>query len=83
MVIRDGIVTAMRPASPVMENWTFAMRFEAAAWESFLTAAPPPGFHDLMALVRFGRLRLEGDLHPFMSHLFWFKDAFATLRAPA
>ena len=44
---------------------------------------PPPGWHDLMALVRHGALRVEGDPHPFFAHLFWFKGAFALLRAPA
>jgi len=80
MTIRDGQILQMRTASPVMNSWTFAMRFDAVAWELFLTRLPPPGTHDLMALLRTGRLRLEGNLHPFMSHLLWFKEAFATLR---
>ena len=46
-------------------------------------AVPPPGYHDLMAMLKFGTLRIEGNLHPFMSHLLYFKDLLALLRPAA
>ena len=38
------------------------------------------GNHDLFALIRFKRLSVEGDMHPFMSNLFYFKGVLASLR---
>ena len=36
-----------------------------------------------MALMRQGALRVEGNIQPFMAHLFWFKGIFALLREEA
>ena len=36
-----------------------------------------------MALVKRRALRVEGDLHPFMANLLYFKDVMAALRPPA
>lgn len=78
--IRDGVIEAVTPDVRGMVSWTVALRFEAAAWEAFMTPLPPPGRNDLMALVRHGKLKVEGSLHPFMAHLLWFKGAFERLR---
>jgi hypothetical protein len=43
-------------------------------------AAPRPGFHDLLALTKRGEAMLEGDLHPFMTNLQYFKDVLALPR---
>ena len=50
-------------------------------WSRFWSAAPQPGFHDLIAMLKFKRLRLEGDLYPFMTHIRYFKDLLGHLRA--
>jgi len=78
--IHDGVVAEVRGGPFVMPSWIFALRADPAAWAKFILPEPPPGRHDLFALIRHGKLRVEGDLHPFMSHLLWFKAAFATLR---
>jgi len=78
--IRDGAIEAVTPGPHLMPNVTVALRFDPEAWAAFMTPVPPPGRHDLMALVRTGKLRVEGTLHPFMAHLMWFKEAFARLR---
>jgi hypothetical protein len=75
MSVRDGVVAPEPPAA-----WAFAMRFDADAWAAFMQPVPPPRRHDLIALFRTGALTLEGELHPFMSHLFWFKRACDALR---
>lgn len=78
--IREGVIEAVTPGPHLLPSWTFALRFEPAAWAAFMTRLPPPGRNDLMALIRHGKLQAEGSLHPFMAHLLWFKEAFARLR---
>ena len=51
-----------------------------AAWAEHWQAAPRPGFHDLLALTKRGEAMLEGDLHPFISNLQYFKDVLALPR---
>ncbi|HEU5035573.1 MAG TPA: hypothetical protein VFT70_01115 [Nocardioides sp.] len=65
----------------VMPRWRFALRASASTWERFWQPDPGPGWHDVMALVKFRRLVAEGDLHPFMANLLWFKDVLAAPRA--
>jgi hypothetical protein len=79
--IERGRIHAVEQGPFVMPRWTFALRADAETWARFWEARPAPGFHDLMALIKFRRLRLEGDQHPFMSHLLYFKDLFALGRA--
>ena len=38
---------------------------------------------DLLALVKFGRLKVEGDMHAFMANLFYFKGVLASVRLRA
>lgn len=78
--IRDGVIEAVTPGPHLMPNVTVTLRFDPEAWGQFMTPLPPPGRNDLMALVRHGKLKVEGTLHPFMAHLMWFKEAFARLR---
>ena len=50
-----------------------AARADADAWAVFWQPKPPPGFHDIMALLRQKRMRFEGRLQPMMAHLFYVK----------
>lgn len=81
--ITDGRIQSVARGPMVMPRWTFALRASAEAWEKFWSPAPPPGFHDVLALVKFGRLKVEGDMHPFMANLFYFKGMLASVRDPA
>ncbi|MBS0558919.1 MAG: SCP2 sterol-binding domain-containing protein [Proteobacteria bacterium] len=76
----DGAIGEVRRGPFALTEATLALRADAEAWREFLSPEPPPMRHDLFALMRAGKLRIEGDLHPFMTHLFWFKGAFAKLR---
>jgi hypothetical protein len=80
--LHDGAVESVRHGPFLMPSWTLALRADPQAWADFLRPEPPPGRHDLMALLRHGELRIEGNLHPFMSHLLWFKAVLAMLRPP-
>ena len=78
--IRQGNIERMRRGPFVMPTWDFALRAEEDTWERFWLAVPPPGFHDLFALIKNRRLRIEGNLYPFMSNLLYFKDLMASIR---
>jgi hypothetical protein len=78
--VSGGRITSVTPGPLVMPSWTFALRTSKDAWQKFCLPEPPPGFHDLLALVKHRRLRIEGDLHPFMANLLYFKGVMAKLR---
>jgi hypothetical protein len=63
-----------------MPTWQFAMRASEESWDQFLTKRPAPGYNELMAMVRFNKLAIEGTLYPFMSHFFYFSEIFKYLR---
>ncbi len=50
-------------------------------WQKFWSIRPPPGSNDLLALIKRRALKAEGNLQIFMSHLRYFKEALAKLRA--
>ncbi|WP_211860672.1 hypothetical protein [Neoroseomonas soli] len=81
--VRDGALVRAEAAPAIMPRYDLALRFDPAGLEKFLQSPPPPGWHDLMALMRQGALQVEGDVQPFMAHLFWFKGVFALLRESA
>ena len=81
ITVASGRIQDVRRGPFVMPRWQFALRAAAADWAQFWRPTPPPGFHDLMALVKFRRLRAEGDLYPLMSNLLYFKDVLACPRA--
>jgi len=78
--IHRGRIEAMEPGPHVQPRWSFALRASATVWAQFWQAVPPPGGHDLMAMLKAGDLRLEGDLHPFMANLRYFKELLALPR---
>jgi hypothetical protein len=76
--IRAGRIVDLTPA-PV-RSWRFAYRATPAAWAEYWQPMPRPGWHDLLALTKRGEAVLEGDLHPFMANLQYFKDVLALPR---
>lgn len=80
VTIERGRVAEVKPGPFVMPRWTFALRAAAGDWRRYWAADPEPGFNDLFALIRHRRLMAEGDLHPFMANLFYFKELLGVLR---
>ena len=80
VTIEQGRITALERGPKLMRSWRFALRAGAAAWHRLWEPLPAPGDHDLLALMKRGELRVEGDLHPFMANLFYFKDALVAPR---
>ena len=81
--VRTGRIASVERGPFVMPRWRFALRASAEDWATFWRASPPPGYHDLVAMMKFKRLRLEGDPYPFMTHLRYFKDLLGRLREGA
>jgi hypothetical protein len=82
ITIDHGRVTEIADATKVvMPAWRFALRAPAPEWDAFWEAVPRPGSHDLFALLRRKQLRIDGDFHPFMSNLLYFKELLALPRA--
>lgn len=81
--VAEGRIAAVTPGPFITPNYSFALRAPREAWETFWQKLPPAGFNDLFALFKRGLLRIEGDLHPFMSNLLYFKDVLAAPRQEA
>lgn len=81
--IHEGRIESVRSGPFVMPRWTFALRAAKETWETFWQPNPPPGFHDLFAMLKFRTLKLEGDQYPFMSNLLYFKEVIASPRRSA
>jgi pimeloyl-ACP methyl ester carboxylesterase len=78
--IVEGRITSITPGPFVTPNYSFALRAPRDEWESFWTKLPPPGHNDIFALFKRGKLVIEGDLHPLMANLLYFKDVLAAPR---
>ena len=79
--VAEGRIAEVIKGPFVMRSWAFALRAPQDAWQKFWRPVPPPGFNDLIALLKYKRLRLEGDVRTFMTHLRYFKDVLGALRS--
>ena len=78
--IQEGRVTKVTPGPFITPDYSFALRASRAVWEKFWQPLPPLGFTDVFALVKQKLMRVEGDIHPFMANLLYFKDVIAAPR---
>jgi hypothetical protein len=78
--IAQGRIGSISPGPFVMPRWHFALRADEADWLAFWQDEPAPGYQDLMALVKHRKLKVEGDQHPFMANLFYFKAVLESMR---
>jgi len=78
--VSEGRIASVRRGPFVMPSWDFALRASRETWEQFWLPLPPPGWNDLLALVKRRALKIEGNLQPFMANLFYFKEVMASLR---
>jgi hypothetical protein len=81
--IREGRVTAITPGPFITPDFSFAVRASREVWDKFWQPLPPLGFTDVFALIKTKLMRVEGDLHPFMANLLYFKDLLAAPRREA
>jgi pimeloyl-ACP methyl ester carboxylesterase len=78
--IIEGRIVSITPGPFVTPNYSFALRAPREEWEKFWSALPQPGFNDIFALFKRGKLVIEGDLHPLMANLLYIKDVLAAPR---
>ena len=78
--IERGIVKNVEEGPFVMPSYIFKLTASKDEWFKFLQHTPQPGSHDIIAMLRRKVLKFEGDLHPLMSHLLYFKLLLASLR---
>ena len=81
--VEKGRVLSVVRGPFLLRPWTFAVRAGSEAWGRFLEPYPAPGWHDLMALTKVGRAKVEGNLVPFMGNLQYVKDVLALPRSLA
>ncbi len=78
--VQEGRITKVTPGPFITPNYSFTLRAPREVWEKFWQPLPPLGFTDVFALVKQKLMRIEGDLHPFMANLLYFKDVLAAPR---
>lgn len=78
--VQDGRIAGVARGPALMRPWRFAIRASEDTWREFWQPVPRPGYHDLFALTRFGRARIEGDLQPLMANLRYIKEVLETPR---
>ena len=78
--IEKGIVKNVEEGPFVMPSYVFKLTASKNEWLKFLQHTPQPGSHDIIAMLRRNVLKFDGDLHPLMSHLLYFKLLLASLR---
>ncbi|MFZ2155069.1 MAG: hypothetical protein WAV72_02955 [Bradyrhizobium sp.] len=71
--ISDGQIQRVDPVSRVMPQYEFRVSADRHSWDMLWSNPPVPGWHDILALMRRRKLHIEGNLHPFMTHLLYFK----------
>ena len=81
--IEQGRIARLDRGPVLMRSWALAVRGPDEAWRQFWQPFPPPHFHDIFALAKSGQFRIEGDLHPLMANLLYFKDMLAAPRRVA
>jgi len=80
ITIAEGRVSTVQQGPFVMGEWDFLIQAEEETWQKFWLPTPPPGFHDVLALSKFKRMSIQGNIYPFMSNLLYFKELLATIR---
>ena len=78
--VQDGKVTKVTTGPFITPDYSFCLRASRNVWEKFWQPLPPRGFTDVFALVKTKLMQIEGDLHPFMANLLYFKDVLAAPR---
>ena len=71
--IREGRILDVSPLPLMAIPFDFAVIGTEEAWHAFWQPVPKPRHHDIMALIRDGKMRIEGDLEMMMAHILTLK----------
>ena len=80
MPVRQGRIGAIEPATALMRPWTFSVRAAAEDWQGHWQEFAAPGWYDILAMKKHGRMTIEGDLKPLLQNLQYVKDVLAAPR---
>ena len=80
VTIAGGKIMGLDSGPRLMRSSRFQVHATAEAWRRFWQPMPDPGWHDLLALTKRGVAHIDGDLHPLLANLQYFKDVLAAPR---
>jgi hypothetical protein len=80
VTVASGRISAFERGPVLMRSSRFQITATAEGWRRFWEPIPEPGWHDLLALTKRGAARIDGDLHPLLANLQYFKDLLAAPR---
>lgn len=80
VTVTSGSISALDRGPILMRSSRFQINATAEGWRKFWEPIPEPGWHDLLALTKRGAARIDGDLHPLLANLQYFKDLLAAPR---
>lgn len=80
--IREGRITEYVPLPLLAMPFDFAIIGTEEAWHEFWQPVPKPCHHDIIALIREGKMRIEGDLEKMMAHFLTLKMMLEKPRLP-
>lgn len=78
--IVNGRIEKVEEGPRRMRSSSFIVSASVEAWGKFWQPMPEPWWHDLFAMNKKGNATIDGDLHPFMANLQYFKDLLALPR---
>ena len=71
--IREGRIADISRLPLLAMPFDFAIIGTEEAWQEFWKPMPKPRHHDIMALIREGKMRIEGNLELMMAHFLTLK----------
>ena len=77
LVFDRGVLARIVEGPSRKTPYQFGIVTDAEALETFWTPLPPPGFHDLFALVKIGRAEIRGDMLRLVKNLRFIKEFLA------
>ena len=80
VTLAGGRITGLDKGPLLMASSRFQVHATTEGWRKFWAPVPEPGWHDLLALTKRGAACIDGDLHPLLANLQYFKDLLAAPR---
>ena len=81
--VQEGRIAKVTPGPFITPYYSFCLHASREVWDKFWQPLPPIGYTDIFALVKQKLMQVEGNLHPFMANLLYFKDVIAAPRREA
>jgi len=78
--LQKGHVTDVRQGPFVTPSYEFRISASDNTWAELWSQAPTAGRHDVISLLKYKLLRVDGNLHTFMANLFFFKALLTSPR---